>query len=442
MTLMKPESLNKSILKLAIPSILANITVPLVGLVDTAVAGRLGDTAALGAIAIGSMLFDLLYWNFGFLRVGTGGVTAQAFGREDNKDIMKSLVQGLGTALAGAILLISIQWAFAAAAFAILDCSPQVEALAREYFFIRIWAAPATLSLFVFRGWFIGMQNTVIPMSVDITINLVNVGASIYLGLFSPLGFPGIAWGTLIAQYSGLALAITLMLVKYSNLFDHIDLKGSFSREHLKTFFGMNGNLFIRSLCFMGIYCGYTSLASKFGDTPLAVSGIIMKLFMLYSYFTDGFAYAGEALTGRYIGSRDEARLKRTLRLLFNWTIALGAVSMAVYGFGGKWMIRALTTEPHVLDAANSYIIWMIIMPLASCPAFMWDGIYIGATASTQMRNSMILACVGFFAIFFLLQPLLGFNALWYAYIGHLVIRTVFLTAIWPRTYREIFTTM
>ena len=432
------SAINRDILKLSIPSILANITVPLVGLADTAVAGRLGDGAALGAIAIGSMLFDLLYWNFAFLRIGTGGVTAQAYGRGSNHDAMKSLVQGLGTAVLGSLLILAIQWIFARGAFALLKCSPHVEEFARQYFFIRVWAAPATLCLFVFRGWFIGMQDSLSPMAVDVTINLTNIGFSIWLGHYTPLGFAGIAWGTLIAQYCGLALALVLFFARYRHMMCHINLEESLDRNDLRKFFGMNGNLVIRSLCFMGIYCGYTSLAATFGDTDLAVSGIIMKLFMLYSYFTDGFAYAGEALTGRFIGAKDHDNLKRSIVMVFVWTSAIGVVSMFVYWLFGPMMLRILTSDADVLSEAGAHLVWMVLMPIFSCYAFLWDGIYIGATASRQMRNAMIWACAAFFALYFALVGTLGFDALWWAYFAHLTVRSVYLSAIWPKTWKKI----
>ena len=328
-------SMNGRILRLAVPSILANITVPLVGMVDIAVSGRLGNVAAIGAIAVGSMLFDLLYWNFGFLRVGTGGLTAQAYGRKDMAGAIRYFVQGESTALLSATFLIAIQWLFVEAAFMFIDCSGEVQELARKYFFIRIWDAPATLSLMVFKGWFIGMQNTVFPMIVDMTVNIVNLSASIWLGLHTPLGFAGVALGTVIAQYTGLILASVLMLIHYRKLFRYVNIKRDVKFKYMKSFYVLNANLFLRSLCFMLIYCGFTSLAAHYGDVQLAVSTIIMKLLMLYSYILDGFAYAGEALTGRYIGAQDKPSLHKAVRLLFIWTAGLAVISTVAYGIGG-----------------------------------------------------------------------------------------------------------
>lgn len=428
--------MNRRILRLAIPSIFANITVPLVGMVDIAISGRLGDVAAIGAIAVGSMLFDLLYWNFGFLRVGTGGLTAQAIGRRSLKDAMKYFTQGISTALVSALFLIAIQWIFVEGAFLFIDCTPEVETLSRKYFFIRIWAAPATLSLFVFKGWFIGMQNTVSPMAVDIFVNVVNLVASFVLGLHTPMGFAGIALGTVIAQYSGLLLAMVLMVLYYRKLFRYVDIWNDIKFKYMKTFYVLNVNLFFRSLCFMLIYCGFTSIAAKYGDTELAVSSIIMKLLMLYSYFLDGFAYAGEALTGKYIGARDKVSLVTAVKYLFGWTALLVLVSTVAYWGAGEWMVSLMTTEQSVIDASAPYLIWLILMPLFSCAAFMWDGIYIGATASVAIRNCMVWACVAFYVTYFALKGELGMQALYCAYFAHILVRAIYMTAF---AKKEVF---
>lgn len=429
--------MNKRILKLAIPSIFANITVPLVGMVDIAVAGRLGSAAAIGAIAVGTMLFDLLYWNFGFLRVGTGGLTAQSYGRRCFRDSIKYMTQGLTVSLSSALIILAIQYLFILVAFEFIDCSPEVAELSKQYFFIRVWAAPATLSLFVFKGWFIGMQNTVSPMAIDVVVNLVNVVASIYLGLYTGMGFAGIALGTVIAQYSGLLLAVALFVIYYKKLFHYFDIKAALHLQDLKAFFKLNGNLFFRSLCFMLIYSGFTALAARYGDVQLAVSSIMMKLLMLFSYFVDGFAYAGEALAGKYIGAKDRTQLVRAVKLLFVWSAIIGVISTVAYAVGGEWMVRLMTTEPEVITGTRPYLFWLILMPIISCAAFMWDGIYIGATASVAIRNSMIWACVAFYVVYFIFRGYeQSIQVLWYAYFAHLIARTLYLSLV---AKREVF---
>lgn len=428
--------MNKTVLKLAIPSIFANITVPLVGMADAAIAGRLGDATVLGGIAIASMLFDLLYWNMGFLRVGTGGMVAQAYGRGDYKDAIDTFALGITTALAFAFLFIVCQWVYVEAAFHFIECSPGIEALAREYFFIRIWAAPATLSLNVFKGFFIGMQNAVSPMAVDITVNVTNIAASIFFAFYAGLGFSGIAWGTLVAQYVGLVLAVSLMVFQYRRHFHLMDIRNNIRPGKIRKFFMLNADLFVRSLCFLFIYAGLTSLAAKYGDVDLAVSSIMMKLMLLYSYFVDGFAYAGEALSGRYIGARDRESLTRAVKVIFMWCCGIGIVSTLGYWAGGEWLVRLMATDATVIAESARFLPWLLVMPFVSSVAFTWDGIFIGATATKALRNSMLWAVVGFFASYLLLRGTIGVQSLWVGYMMHLVVRTVYLSAV---AKKEVF---
>jgi len=436
------RTINRDILKLALPSILANITVPLVGMVDIAVAGHLDTSAAvmIGGIAIGSMLFDLLYWNFGFLRVGTGGLAAQAYGRGDHKECARILTRALGIAVACALVLIAIQWVFVKAAFLVVDCTPEVRELASQYFFIRIWAAPATLSLMAFKGWFIGMQDSVSPMTTDLVVNGMNILMSIVLAMV--MGFSGIAAGTVVAQYSGLLTASVLLLVKYRRTtLSHLDsseLKSVFKGSETRRFFVMNADLYVRSLCFIAIYIGFTVISARYGDTLLAVSSIIMKLLMIFSYFTDGFAYAGEALTGKYIGAKDRMMVRQTVKWTFVWSMAIALMFMAIYQFAGVPMLKMMTSDHIVVAASREYLPWLLLMPVMGCAAFTWDGIYIGATASRAIRNSMLWAVVAFFAVWaagFLfpnLTPSGSMHLLMGAYFAHLLARTIYLSARYP----------
>ena len=461
------KAINKEILKLAIPSILANITVPIVGMVDIAVAGHLDTQAAtmIGGIAIGTMLFDLLYWNFGFLRVGTGGLTAQAFGRGDRKECARIFTRAVGIAMACAFALIAIQWIFVKAAFLVVDCTPEVQELASRYFFIRIWAAPATLSLMAFKGWFIGMQDSVSPMVTDLVVNGMNVLMSFVLALgvgaigYEGMGFAGIAAGTVVAQYSGLLTAVLLLLLKYRkntiSALCRADLKDVFKGSETRRFFVMNTDLFVRSLCFIAIYIGFTVISARYGDLLLAVSSIMMKLLMIFSYFTDGFAYAGEAMTGKYIGAKDGAMLRQTVKWTFVWSMGIAVIFMGIYQFAGVPLLRMMTSDPTVVEASKEYLPWLLLMPVIGCAAFTWDGIYIGATASKAIRNSMLWAVVGFAVVWFagilflnrFVQPemtllsagatrygRLAMHILMAAYFAHLLARTVYLSVRYRKT--------
>ena len=438
------KSLNSQILRLAIPSILANITIPLVGVVDTAIVGHIANATYIGGIAIGTMLFDLLYWNFGFLRVGTSGMTAQAYGRGDGVECARLLTQSVSIALIGAAVLWLIQWLFVTAVLAIVPCSAEVAAFARQYFFIRIWAAPATLSLMAFKGWFIGMQDTVSPMITDIVVNVVNMVVSYVLAVYTPLGALGVAYGTLVAQFTGLFLALIICLIKYKAIVQEVirllgdKAKGLLGDKAMRRFMSLNANLFVRSLCFMVVYVGFTSLASHYGDVELAVSTIMMKLFMLFSYFVDGFAYAGEALVGKEWGAmRREAKgdeaIRRVVRLLFAWSLGVGLLFTLLFTFWSDACYSAMTNDMIVLSRLAEYTGWLIAMPIVSTLAFMWDGVYAGATAGKQIRNAMIYAALGFVTCYLATYWWLGIQGLYIAYFAHLVARVVYLTAAWKR---------
>ena len=431
------SSNNREILRLAIPSILANITIPLVGIVDTAIVGHIGDATAIGGIAIGTMLFDLLYWNFGFLRIGTSGLTAQAYGAGREDECRKILAQSLSISLMAALFVWAIQWLFVTAVLAVVPCSAEVAETARRYFFIRIWAAPATLSLMALKGWFIGMQDTRSPMAVDILVNVVNMVASYLLAFYTPQGILGVAWGTIIAQYSGLLLAVGILAVRYRGMarLNGLDEWRAAMRWHeMRRMMHLNGNLFIRSLCFMVVYVGFAMLVSLYGDVELAVGSLMMKLFMFFSYFLDGFAYAGEALVGKAHGEvqRDNVQSTKAIheivRLLFNWSIGVGLAFTAMYAIWGDECMELMTNDATVLAATQPYMGWLIAMPIVSALAFMWDGIYVGATAGVDIRNSMIWAAAAFVAGYVLTYRFVGAQALYIGYFAHLVARVIYLT--------------
>ena len=460
--------LHREILRLAAPSILANITVPLVGMVDIAIAGHLssgfGSAALIGGISVGTMLFDLLYWNFAFLRAGTGGLTAQAYGAGEATG--RILLRALRIAAISGIALLALQWVVVWLAFKVVDCTPQVQQLASQYFYIRIWAAPATLSLFAFKGWFIGMQDSVRAMTADLVVNGVNILGSLVLalgipGLFAGLGFRGIALGTVIAQWTGAAYCVLAILARYRSQFAAaVPKNGHFQGQsgqnsasvrkngHFQgrsSFFTLNRDLFLRSVGMIAVYIGFTAISAGFGDMMLAVSTILMKLLMIFSYFTDGFAYAGEALTGRFVGERSGDGIKSTVSQTFIWSIGVAALFMLVYGLGGVPLLRLMTSDPAVVDAGRAFLPWLLLMPAIGCPAFVWDGIFIGATASKHLRNSTLLCAIGFFA-FWLAGSFLAPSAkpetllhiLMGAYFIHLAVRSVYLTAAWPRLKTQL----
>ncbi len=443
------RTIDKEILRLALPSILANITVPLVGMVDIAVAGHLSASAAalIGGISVGSLMFDMLYWNFGFLRAGTGGMTAQAYGREDWQECRTHLFRAVGTALLISLVLLMVQWPFQKLVFLLVDCSEEVKSLALKYFFIRIWAVPATLSLMAFRGWFIGMQDTFSSMLTDVIVNGVNILASIFLALgipgtaFKGIGFSGIAWGTILAQYTGLFFATGVVAVKYRQkvrLPVGQRLPAEPGVTGLHRFFAVNGDLFIRSLCLMVVYLAFTAISAKFGDVLLAMCSVMMKLMMIFSFFTDGFAFAGEALTGRFIGMERPELLREGVRHTFAWSLGIGMMFVAIYLLFGMGMFRMMTSDSSVVGSAQGFLPWLVLMPLVGSTAFTWDGIYTGATRTKPLRNSTIGCMIAFFLVWFLGLMLLKpqgnslVHLLFAAYYSHLIFRSVYLTVKYP----------
>ena len=446
------RGLNREILRLAVPSILAGITVPLVGMVDTAVAGHLGgDTAAqIGAISVGSMVLSLLYWCFGFLRTGTGGLTAQAFGREDPAECGRIFLRGTGLALLAAIAALALQWPFFKGVMLLTDATPGVKELAERYFIIRIWVAPATMTLMALRGWFVGMQNSVDSMWMDLIVNGVNIAASILLafgiGGWPGLGFAGIPLGTVIAQYCGLAYGLWVCKHKYGRrVFARLgraDLGGLLHDGSMGRFFRMNLDLLGRSFFFILIYIGFTMINAGYGDRLLAAGSIMMQLLMFFSYFTDGFAYAGEALSGRFIGARDDDMLRRSVRYVFGWSMAIAVLFVGIYAATGVPVLRLLTSDESVVQTARQFLPWLLLMPPLGCAAFTWDGIYLGATASRALRDSMGGAAVAFFGVWYLGRWLLqpegpaAIHLLFAAYFAHLAFRTLWLTLRYRRDVR------
>ena len=334
---------NKRILQIAVPSIISNITVPLLGLVDVTIVGHLGSAAYIGAIAVGGMLFNIIYWIFGFLRMGTSGMTSQAFGQRNLEEVTKLLLRSVGVGLFIALCLMTLQYPIQKAAFAFIQTSDEVERLATLYFRICIWGAPAMLGLYGFAGWFIGMQNSRFPMYIAITQNIVNILASLCFVFLFGMKVEGVALGTLIAQYAGFLMALLLWLRYYKQLRKRVHWRGIWQKQAMYRFFQVNRDIFLRTLCLVAVTMFFTSAGAAQGEVVLAVNTLLMQLFTLFSYIMDGFAYAGEALAGRYIGAGNRMELHRTVRQLFGWGVGLSAGFTLLYGIGGQSFLELLT---------------------------------------------------------------------------------------------------
>lgn len=424
--------MNREILRLAVPSIISNITVPLLALVDVTIVGHLGAAAYIGAIAVGGLLFNILYWNFGFLRMGTSGLTSQAYGRGDCGEEMRILAQALGVALCSAFAILLLQYPVERLAFRLLEAGEEVERYAVEYFRVCVWGAPAVLSMYCFKGWFIGMQNSRFPMYIAISVNIINILCSLLFVFVLGMKVEGVALGTVVAEWSGLLMAVVMWRRKYGTLRVGFSLRHSLRLGAMKKFFAVNRDIFFRTLCLISVTAFFTFTGARQGDIILAVNTLLMQLFTLFSYIMDGFAYAAEALTGRYIGACDGPRLRHAVRNLFGWGIGSALLFTALYGIGGKGFLGLLTDDREVIRVAGDYFYWVLAVPLVGFGAFLWDGILIGATATRRMLSAILVATAAFFAIFYLWGGATDNHVLWLAFLVYLFLRGLMMT-VWGR---------
>lgn len=431
--------MNKKILKLAIPNIISNLTIPLLGLVDLAIVGHLDSKIYIGAIALGSMIFNLIYWSFGFLRMGASGLTAQAYGARNFEEVTAILARGILVALAAAFVILTLQIPIEKIAFFLINGSDEVESLAISYFYIRVWAAPATIAIYALSGWFIGMQNTKTPMIIAISVNLLNVGLNILFVYGLNLKSDGVAWGTLLAQYLGLFVAIILLWKYYGKLFKHLKKQIIFSSLEIKRFFIVNRDIFIRTISLLAVFTFFTSQSASTDDNILAANSILLQFLFIFSFLTDGFAYAAEALIGKYYGALQFNQLKQVIKKIFIWGGIISGVFTIIYYFGNEQLVKLLTNQTEVIATVKEYTFWIILIPFVSVASFIWDGIFIGLTASKQMRNSMLISVfIIFFPLWFLLNSSYENHALWLAFTLFLLARGVIQTIMYKGISKKL----
>ena len=407
---------------------MTNITVPLLGLVDTAIVGHMGSAAYIGAVAVGSMIFNLVYWLFGFLRMGTSGMTAQACGRRDFNEITRLLVRSGWVSLTIALLIVVLQWPIREGMLWFIGPTDDVRPLAATYFDIVVWGAPAMLSLYSLSGWFIGMQNTRIPMLVSIMQNVVNILASLTFVYGLGMKVEGVALGTVVAQYAGCMMALWCLWRYYRKV---LGLRGqSFHRSSLTAYFSSNRDIFLRTLCLVAVNLYFTSAGARQGATILAVNTLLMQLYLLFSYILDGFAYAGEALGGKYWGAKEMDTYKDIVRRLFGWGTLMTILFTAIYVIGGTPFLSILTDEPQVVEASKAYVWWAYLIPAAGVAAFIWDGLFIGTTQTRGMLVSSAVAALVFFVTATVTMNIMGNHGLWLSMILYLLTRGIIQTLI------------
>ena len=431
-------NIDKEILKLALPSIVSNITVPLLGLVDVSIVGHIGDARYIGAIAVGSMIFNVFYWLFAFLRMGTSGLTAQAYGAGDAAETTAMLRRSLSVAFISAAIILVLQVPLRYVSFFLMQATPDVEQLCIPYFNICVWGAPAVLGLYALNGWFIGMQNTRIPMMIAIGQNVVNIVASLVLVFGLGMQIEGVATGTVVAQWAGFLAALWMLSRHKPQCTIPTPHHPTPTTHHpspitLSGFLRINRDIFLRTLCLVSVNLWFTSAGAAQGAVILSVNTVLMQLYLLFSYVLDGFAYAGEALSGRYYGAGDRQALSDTVVHLFRWGALMTVLFTLLYALGGSSFLSLLTSDGSVIAASRPYMPWAWFIPVAGVAAFIWDGVFIGLTLTRGMLQSCFVASAAFFVLYFALQPRLGNHALWLALLVYLALRGLVQTWLYSR---------
>ncbi len=421
--------MNREILRIALPNIVSNITVPLMGIVSTAIAGHWGaDSAAtIGALAIGVSIFNFIYWNCSFVRMGTSGLTAQAFGAGNFGECTNMLVRALLVAGAMGLLMVVLQYPVGELALRAMNGSQ----MTREYYYARIWAVPAGILLFGFNGWFTGMQNAMTPMLTAVAVNVIHILCSLWFAFGMDMGIVGIAYASVLAQWTGVGLSAVLLWAKYRRMLTAISWRQVLDLRQLQTDYRINSDIILRTFCIVAVYTFFTGTSARM-ESPelLAVNTLLLQLFTLFSYMNDGFAYAAEALTGRFVGARDPRALHDCLRRCIGWGTLVSVLFVGIYigwwrELVGMFVDKNAANAAQIVELAGRYILWIILIPIASAMPFIMDGIMVGATETRVMRNSMFGATAAYFGIYYLGHPLIGNNALWLAFTLYMFLRGV-----------------
>lgn len=429
--------LNKEIIRLAIPNIISNVSIPLLSSVDTMLMGHL-SALELGAVGVSATIFNVLYWNFGFLRMGTTGMTAQAFGKENDKAISNMLRKALLFALLISLILILLMIPIGRLAAYLMNVEDIQKEFVFQYFYTRIWAAPATLSLYALFGWYFGMQNARIPLLLTIAINTINIIFSYYLVKVMDYGITGVAWGTVIGQYFGLGIGFLLLWMYYRKYIQVKGIKEILTWEELSVFFNVNKDIFIRTVFLSFSFAFLYAQSALQGEIVLAANVVLMQFLNWMSYGIDGFAYAAESLVGKYFGAGRLGETKKVIKLIFIWGFVLALIYALTYYFGGDLLIRVFTNQPEVIAKSGQLLVWVVLIPLFAFSCYLWDGIYIGLTASKAMRNTMLLSFIIYMGAYYGFQNYFGQNLIWIAMFAFLTARGFFQTILYLRKGFEL----
>ena len=427
--------MNREILRIAIPNIISNITVPLMGIASTFIAGRVAGSdgaTTIGALSIGVAIFNFIYWNCSFIRMGTSGLTAQAFGAKQHKEYTLMLWRAVVVALGVGLLAFALQWPLGEFSLWFMSTGDGAsDAMISDYFYTRIWAVPAGIMLFAFNGWLTGMQNAVVPMAVAILVNVLHIGFSYLFSIVGTMSIDGIALASVVAQWTGVVTTVVIIIALYRKKLERVSWTEVMDMKAMKQFFNINSDIIIRTFCLVAVYTFFTKASADMGDKNiLAVNTILLQLFTLFSYMNDGFAFAAEALTGRFVGARDVASLKKCIKYCIVWSVVIAVAYVGAYV--GWWQdIFTLLVDSESADiaellaVAEQYIGWIIVIPIACALPFVMDGIMVGATRSRIMRNSMVWSALCYFVLLYGTGWLIGNNAIWLAFTSFMFVRGV-----------------
>jgi MATE family multidrug resistance protein len=416
---------NRDMWRIAAPMILSNISVPLLGMVDTGVTGHLDRSAYLGAVALGATIFSFIYMGMNFLRMGTTGIAAQSYGAGDNDGLRASLGQALVVGTSIALILIAVQLPLNDLALRLLGGDAETQGYAAQYFFIRIWSAPGTLANYALIGWFIGMQNARVPLFIFLTINLTNIVLDLFFVIVLGMTIDGVALASVIAEYAGLLVGASFAIAALRKRAGHWPLHRLTNLNAYKAFFDVNANLFVRTMALMFTFAFITAQGARLGGAVLAANAVLMNFQLLMSMGLDGIAHAAEAMVGKAIGEKRRDALEHAVRLTLKWSLIFALGFTALFFLGGKLIINILTDLADVRETAMRYLPWIIASPLISVWSFLYDGVYVGATRAREMRNIMIFSTLFAFLPAWYLTQTYGNHGLWFAFLVFLASRGI-----------------
>ena len=428
--------MHRQILRLALPNILSNISVPLISAVDTALMGHL-SSSHLAALGIGAMIFVFLYGSFGFLRMGTTGITAQAYGEKNSSLMANTLSRAVLIGLLIALLLLLFQSPLYSIGAYLMNVDPSYADKVRAYYDIRIYTAPAVFLQFALMGWFFGVQNAMIPLLMTLLINLVNIALSYYLVYQHHMGIEGAAYGTLIAQYVGVVFGF-IMIGRYHDIIRFISFSSSFQKEPIARFFSVNKDIFIRTVALTFVLAFFYSQAAKNDEETLAIMILLLQFMIWMSFALDGFANAAESLVGRYYGAGEWDKYRQAIRYSFYWGGGFALLFSVVYFFAANPILHLYTNQTSLIEGAMPYMWLVALLPLLSFSAFIWDGVFIGMTASRSMRDAVVSSMVLFLGVFYLTRGIDYIWALWGSFVLFFVFRGVIQTWMFYKRGKEL----